>query len=170
MSVDTLILQADRGLRLRAAIPALILIVCLSVVALWLSIAFGPVGLIAVFVFIVAGVVLFFMRTTSVALSVSNDAVVVRNTLRTTRVPVSEVEGMALTPEGELQVLTKKRVVVVEVADGRAEQDVEMAAEQTMDEVERLAPADETEPYASAYSEAPSTSPADVYTGEGGDR
>lgn len=156
MNDATTILQADRGQRIRAAIPALVLIVCLSVVALWLSIPFGPFGVFAMLLFITGGVVLFLMRTTSVELSVADDAVVVRNTLRTTRVPVDEVEGMALTPDGQLQVLTKKRSVVVEVADGRHEEDVAVAAEQMMEEVDRRAPdpVPVVSPYAAADTEA----------------
>ena len=105
MQDEAVILQADAAKRIRAAIPALVLIVFCGAIALWLSIPFGPFGMFAVAVFIVAGVAWFLTRTTNVALSIASDAVVVHNTLRTTRLPIDEVEGMALTPDGELQVL-----------------------------------------------------------------
>lgn len=139
MQDDAVILHADASKRIRAAIPALVLIVFCGAIALWLSIPFGPFGMFAMAVFIVAGVVWFLMRTTNVALSVASDAVVVSNTLRTTRVPIDEVEGMALTPDGELQVLTKQRAIGVEAADGMHEEDVAVAVERAMEELEQRA-------------------------------
>jgi len=136
MQDDVVILHADMGKRVRAAIPALVLIVFCAAIALWLSIPFGPFGMFAMFLFIAAGVVLFLMRTTSVSLSVGNDAVVVRNTLRTTRIPIDEVDGMALMPDGDLQVLSKKHSVGVEAAEGMHEEDVAVAAERVMDEID----------------------------------
>ena len=162
MPDDTQILHADIGKRVRAAIPALVLIVFCAAIALWLSIPFGPFGMFAMFLFIAAGVVLFLMRTTSVALSVGSDAVVVRNTLRTTRIPIDEVDGMALTPDGDLQVLTKKRSVGVEAAEGMHEEDVAVAAEQVMDEIEQRA--GNVASYASPYATSTETEAGDAET------
>jgi hypothetical protein len=145
MNPDLVTLEADRQMRIRAAVPAVVFIAILTVIALWLSIPAGPIGMVLVLLLIAAGVVWFFKRTTSVALAVGDDAVVVRNTLKTTRVPFDAVEGIALTPDGELTVLVDgKRPVTVEAADGRDEAELEAAAEATMEAVDQRASAHES--------------------------